>query len=84
MPSKKVVADLLGKIARKEVSIDEVKKAMESTRKMEMQQENIPVAKGMLDSKAYFVKDGKIFSLPLSKTRTNGKKATFVPYYRTA
>ena len=84
MPSKKAVAELLGKIARKEISIDEVKKAMETTRKVEMTETAIAISKGMTGSFCYFVKGNKIWQLPLQKVRSNGKKAEFVPYYRTA
>lgn len=85
MPSKKQVLEMLKQVKSGKITIGDLQTAMESTRKMEMLEEsNIKSVKELSSNKAYFVRNGKLFSLPLQKTRTNGKKAIFVPYYRTA
>ena len=83
MATKKQVLELLAKVKNGTLKIDSVMETLSKTRGISFETESIPVTKGMLDSKAYFVQNGKLVSLPLRKMRNDGRKAEFVPYYRT-
>ena len=82
--TKKQLLEMLGKVKSGSVKIENVIENLSHSRKMEMTETDIPLSKGMTEKSAYFVKNGKIFSLPLEKIRNDGRKAEFVPYYRTA
>ncbi len=83
MATKKQMLELLAKVKSGTLKIDAVMDTLSKTRGISFDNEAIPVTKGMLDTKAYFVQDGKLVSLPLNKLRNDGRKAEFVPYYRT-
>lgn len=83
MPTKKQTIELLKKVKSGELKIDVVMDTLSKSRGISFDNENIPIAKGMNDTKAYFVQNGKLVSLPLNKMRNDGRKAEFVPYYRT-
>lgn len=83
MATKKQVLELLSKVKKGELKIDTVMETLSKTRGISFDNENIPVSKGMNEGKAYFVQNGKLVSLPLKKIRNDGRKAEFVPYYRT-
>jgi len=80
---KQDLLNLLSDVKSGKVKIDGVIQQLSSSRKVLMELEDIKSVKDLVDSKAYFVKDGKVFSLPLKKKRADGKVAEFVPYYRT-
>lgn len=80
---KQDLLNLLSEVKSGKVKIDNVIEQMSATRKMLMQQEDVSKISDLKDSKCYFVKSGKIFSLPLKKKRSDGRIAEFVPYYRT-
>ena len=75
--------ELIGKVKNGELKIDTVIETLSKSRGISFNAESIPVTKGMNETKAYFVQNGKLVSLPLSKIRNDGRKAEFVPYYRT-
>lgn len=81
--SKKKMLEMLQQIKSGKLTIDQVSQSLETSRKVEMNAEDIQPARGMVEAKAYFVQNGKLFSLPLSKKRNDGRTASFVPYYRT-
>ena len=83
MATKKQVLEMLAKVKSGTIKIDAVMETLSKTRGISFDNENIPVTKGMTEAKAYFVQHGKLVSLPLSKMRNDGRKAEFVPYYRT-
>ncbi len=83
MATKKQMLDLLSKVKNGSIKLDSVIDTLSKTRGISFDAESIPVSKGMLDSKAYFVQNGKLVSLPLNKMRNDGRKAEFVPYYKT-
>lgn len=83
MATKKQVLELLAKVKKGDLKIDTVMETLSKTRGIAFDNENIPASKGMTETKAYFVKNGKMVSLPLNKIRNDGRKAEFVPYYRT-
>ena len=83
MATKKQTLELLAKVKNGTLKIDQVMDTLSKTRGIAFDNESIQVSKGMLDTKAYFVKEGKLVSLPLKKMRNDGRKAEFVPYYRT-
>ena len=82
--NKKQLLEMLGNVKNGKIKIDSVLENLAHSRKMEMKLTDISISKGMNDKEAYFVKDNKIFSLPLQKTRNDGRIAEFVPYYKTA
>ena len=83
MATKKQMIELLAKVKNGSLKIDTVIETLSKTRGISFDNETIPVSKGMSESKAYFVQNGKLVSLPLNKIRNDGRKAEFVPYYRT-
>ena len=83
MATKKQILELLAKVKSGNLKIDNVMETLSKTRGISFDAENIAVSKGMLETKAYFVQNGKLVSLPLNKIRNDGRKAEFVPYYRT-
>jgi len=83
MATKKQMIELLGKVKSGEIKIDNVINTLSKTRGISFDAENIPVTKGMNETKAYFVQNGKLVSLPLKRMRNDGRKAEFVPYYKT-
>ena len=83
MATKKQMLELLAQVKTGKLKIDTVMETLSKTRGIHFDNESIPVTKGMLDNKAYFVQHGKLVSLPLNKMRNDGRKAEFVPYYRT-
>ena len=83
MATKKQTLELVEKLHSGKLTYDQVKSALTKTRGISFDNENISVSKGMLESKAYFIQNGKMVSLPLKKIRNDGRNAEFVPYYRT-
>ena len=83
MATKKQVLELLAKVKSGTLKIDTVMETLSKTRGISFDSETINVPNGMTDKKAYFVQSGKLVSLPLNKVRNDGRKAEFVPYYRT-
>ncbi len=83
MATKKQMLELLAKVKSGNLKIDAVMDTLSKTRGISFDNESIPVSKGMQENKAYFVQNGKLVSLPLNKIRNDGRKAEFVPYYRT-
>jgi len=83
MATKKQMLELLAKVKNGSIKIDNVIDTLSKSRGIAFDNESIPVSKGMTETKAYFVKNGKMVSLPLNKMRNDGRKAEFVPYYRT-
>ena len=83
MATKKQMLELLAKVKNGSIKIDNVIDTLSKSRGIAFDNESIPVSKGMTETKAYFVKDNKLVSLPLNKIRNDGRKAEFVPYYRT-
>ena len=83
MATKKQMLELLAKVKNGSLKIDTVMETLSKTRGISFDNESIPVSKGMNETKAYFVQNGKMVSLPLKKIRNDGRNAEFVPYYRT-
>jgi len=83
MATKKQMLELLAKVKNGSIKIDNVIDTLSKTRGIAFDNESIPVSKGMTETKAYFVQNGKLVSLPLKKMRNDGRNAEFVPYYRT-
>lgn len=81
--TKKQLLEMLGNVKNGNVKIDTVLENLQHSRKMEMTETKIELPKGMNSENCYFVKGNKIFSLPLTKLRNDGRNAEFVPYYRT-
>jgi len=80
---KQDLLNLLSEVKSGKVKIDNVIENLSTSRKMLMKEENISNVKQLSEKNCYFVKNGKIFSLPLQKKRQNGSIAEFTPYYRT-
>jgi len=80
--NKKQILEMLGNVKSGKITVDQITEKLNSTRGMVKANENFS-CKDMREGKAYFVENGKIVSLPLSKKRNDGRIATFVPYYRT-
>ena len=75
--------EMLAKVKNGSIKLDAVMETLSKTRGISFDAESIQVSKGMTETKAYFVQNGKLVSLPLTKMRNDGRKAEFVPYYRT-
>lgn len=80
---KQDLLNLMQNVKSGKVKIDSVIEQMSSTRKMLKKEESISKISELTEKNAYFVENGKLFSLPLHKVRSDGRKAEFVPYYRT-
>lgn len=83
MANKKQMLEMLAKVKSGTLKLDTVMETLSKTRGISFDNESISVPKGLTESKAYFVQNGKLVSLPLKKLRNDGRKAEFVPYYRT-
>ena len=84
--NKKQLIQMLADVKSGKVKLETVQASLESTRGMQKTLIcNIKdiSAITLKENSAYFVEGGNLFSLPLKKTRNDGRVAEFVPYYRT-
>ena len=80
---KQDLIKLLAGVKAGSVKIDGVLAQLSASRGLAFTPETAKTVSELKDGKAYFVKDGALVSLPLKKTRGDGRTAEFVPYYRT-
>jgi hypothetical protein len=80
---KQDLLNLLSDVNSGKVKLTSVLAQLSATRGLAFTPEAIKNVSDMKDGKAYFIQNGALVSLPLKKTRGDGRTAEFVPYYRT-